>query len=68
MHQNPFLQPYTTPHQTAPFDKITNDDYMPALKEGLKQARKEVDLITNNKAEPTFDNTILALERSGDLL
>lgn len=68
MHQNPFLQPYTTPHQTAPFDKITNDDYMPALKEGIKQARKEVAAITSNKEEPTFDNTILALERTGDLL
>ncbi len=68
MHQNPFLQPYTTPHQTAPFDKITNDDYMPALKEGIKQARKEVAAITSTKEEPTFDNTIVALERTGDLL
>lgn len=68
MHQNPFLQPYTTPHQTAPFDKVTNDDYMPALKEGIKQARKEVAAITSNKEEPTFDNTIVALERTGDLL
>ncbi|PRY38287.1 peptidyl-dipeptidase Dcp [Spirosoma oryzae] len=68
MHQNPFLQPYTTPHQTAPFDKITNDDYMPALKEGIKQARKEVTAITSTKEEPTFDNTIVALERTGDLL
>jgi peptidyl-dipeptidase Dcp len=68
MHQNPFLQPYTTPHQTAPFDKVTNDDYMPALKEGIKQARKEVAAITSSKEEPTFDNTIVALERTGDLL
>lgn len=68
MHQNPFLQPYTTPHQTAPFDKVTNDDYMPALKEGIRQARKEVAAITSNKEEPTFDNTIVALERTGDLL
>ncbi len=68
MTQNPFLTPYTTPHQTAPFDKIKNDDYLPALKEGLAQGRKDVDAIVNNPAKPTFENTIVALERSGDLL
>ena len=68
MTQNPFLTPYTTPHQTAPFDKIKNADYLPALKEGLAQGRKEVDAIVTNPAKPTFENTIVALERSGDLL
>ncbi|WP_374755531.1 M3 family metallopeptidase [Fibrisoma limi] len=68
MNENPFLQPYTTPHQTAPFDKVKNEYYLPALKEGLVQGRKEVDVIVNNAAKPTFDNTIVALERSGDLL
>ncbi|GAB2541104.1 M3 family metallopeptidase [Spirosoma aerophilum] len=68
MTQNPFLSSYTTPHKTAPFDKIKNADYMPALKEGLAQARKDIDVIVNNPAKPTFENTIISLERSGDLL
>ncbi|GAB3496847.1 M3 family metallopeptidase [Spirosoma knui] len=68
MTQNPFLAPYVTPHQTAPFDKIRNEDYLPALTEGLAQGRKDVDAIVNNSAKPTFENTIVALERSGDLL
>ena len=68
MTQNPFLSPYTTPHQTAPFDKIKNADYLPALKDGLAQGRKDVDAIVANPAKPTFENTIVALERSGDLL
>ncbi len=68
MTQNPFLQPYTTPHQTVPFNKVKNEDYMPALKEGLAEGRKEVAAIVNNPAKPTFENTIVALERTGDLL
>ncbi|WP_223860654.1 M3 family metallopeptidase [Spirosoma validum] len=68
MTQNPFLQPYSTPHQTAPFDKIKNNDYLPALKEGLAQGRKEVNAIVNNSAKPTFENTIVALEHSGELV
>lgn len=68
MTQNPFLTSYTTPHQTAPFDKIKNADYLPALKDGLAQGRKDVDAIVTNTAAPTFENTIVALERSGDLL
>ena len=68
MSANPFLAPYTTPHQTAPFDKITNADYLPALKEGMSQGRTEVAAIVANPAKPTFDNTIVALEHSGELL
>ncbi|MDB5241261.1 MAG: peptidase, partial [Spirosoma sp.] len=68
MSRNPFLAAYTTPHQTAPFDKVKNNDYMPALTEGLAQGRKEVAAIVDNPAKPTFENTIVALERSGDLL
>ncbi|GAB3574880.1 M3 family metallopeptidase [Spirosoma luteolum] len=68
MSQNPFLQPYTTPHQTAPFDKIKNPDYLPALQEGLTQARREVAAIVDNPAKPTFENTVVALEKTGDLL
>ncbi|WP_020606034.1 M3 family metallopeptidase [Spirosoma spitsbergense] len=68
MSQNPFLLPYVTPHQTAPFDKIANVDFMPALKEGMVEGRREVADIASNPAAPTFENTIVALERSGDLL
>ena len=68
MSQNPFLLPYATPHQTAPFNKITNADYLPALTEGMAQGRAEVAVIAENPAEPTFDNTIVALEQSGSLL
>ncbi|GAB3643692.1 M3 family metallopeptidase [Spirosoma arcticum] len=68
MTQNPFLTPYTTPHQTAPFDKVKNEYYMPALTKGLAQGRKDVAAIVNNTDKPTFENTIVALERSGDLL
>jgi peptidyl-dipeptidase Dcp len=68
MNQNPFLAPYTTPHQTAPFDKIKNDDYLPAIKDGLAQGRKDVDAIVNNPAKPTFENTVVALEQGGELL
>ena len=68
MTQNPFLTPYATPHQTAPFDKITNEDYLPALKEGLAEGRKDVETIINNPDKPTFENTIVALERSSNLL
>ena len=68
MTQNPFLTSYTAPHQTAPFDKIKNADYLPALTEGLAQGRKDVAAIVSNPAKPTFENTIVALERSGDLL
>ena len=68
MNQNPFLAPYTTPHQTAPFAKIKNSDYLPALTQGLAQGRKDIDAIVNNPAKPTFENTIVAHERSGELL
>jgi peptidyl-dipeptidase Dcp len=65
---NPFLSAYATPHQTPPFDKITNAHYLPALREGLVQGRQQVLAIGANPAKPTFENTIVALERSGDLL
>ena len=68
MSQNPFLQPYGTPHQTAPFDKIANADFMPALLEGMAKGRREVAAIADSSDAPTFENTVIALERSGDLL
>lgn len=66
--QNPFLGKYKTLHETAPFDKIKFEHYEPAFDEGMKRHEKEIDAIVNNPAAPSFENTIVALERSGDLL
>ena len=67
-HRNPFLSPYTTPYQIPPFEQITYDDYLPALEAGITQAKANIEAIVNNPATPTFDNTILALDRSSDIL
>ena len=66
--KNPFFEKYNTPHATVPFDKIKNEHYKPAIQEGIKQQTAEVDAITSNPEAPTFENTILAYEKSGDLL
>lgn len=65
---NPFLQPFNTPFKTIPFDKITIDDYLPAIKEGIKLGMEEINSIVNNSSEPTFENTIEALEKAGSLV
>ncbi|WP_428655375.1 M3 family metallopeptidase [Runella sp.] len=65
MSSNPLLQPFNTPHQTAPYDKIKPEHFLPALKESMAEGRKEIAAITDNPAKPTFDNTILALEQGG---
>lgn len=66
--QNPFMVPYDTPFDIPPFDKITYDDYLPAIEKGIADQKKEIDAIANNPDTPTFDNTILAMEKSGELL
>ena len=68
MTDNPLLKPFQTPHETAPFPLIKNEHYLPAITEGITVGRKEIDAIANNNAKPTFANTIVALERSGDQL
>ncbi|HEV2606661.1 MAG TPA: M3 family metallopeptidase [Xanthomonadaceae bacterium] len=65
---NPFYAQSKLQYQTPAFDKIKDSDYAPAIEEGMRQQRKEMDAIANNKAPPTFDNTIVAMERSGRLL
>ncbi|MDR2470460.1 MAG: M3 family metallopeptidase [Tannerella sp.] len=65
---NPLLGTYRTPHETIPFDKIKPAHYLPAVTEGIRQLEKEVAAIANNPQPPTFENTIIALERSGQLL
>lgn len=62
---NPFLKPYTTPHQTIPFNEIKTEYYLPTFDAAMKDQIKEVDAIVNNNEAPTFKNTIVALERSG---
>jgi len=66
--QNPFFEKYNTPHQTVPFDKIQNEHFEPAIREGIRRHAAEVDAIVNNPEAPDFANTILALEKSGELL
>lgn len=65
---NPFLVPYDTPHDAVPFDRIRLEDYEPAMREGIRQGEAEVEAIVQNPEAPTFENTIVALERSGRLL
>ena len=65
---NPLLAEWETPHATPPFDKISVSDYEPAFETAIAVSRAEVDAIINNPAKPTFKNTILALEKQGELL
>ena len=65
---NPFLEPYNTPFNIPPFEKIQYDDYLPALEQGIKDYKAEIDAIVRNRATPDFDNTILAMEQAGQLL
>lgn len=66
--QNPLLAKYDTPHQTIPFENIKNEHYPPAFHEAMKQHLAEIDAIVNNTEIPTFENTIEAYEKSGELL
>ena len=65
---NPLLGEWKTPHQTPPFAEIKTEHYRPAVEKGMDEARKNIDAITSSKEKPTFENTILALEKSSALL
>lgn len=65
---NPLLEKYNTPYGTIPFDKIKNEHYLPAMETAMKEHNKEIDAIVNNVKPATFENTIVALEKSGALL
>jgi len=67
-NMNPFFQPYSTPYEVPPFDKIKNEHFKPAILEGIKRHEAEINAIANNTAAPTFENTILAMETAGELL
>lgn len=65
---NPFFSEYQTPFQVPPFDKIDSTHYMPAFVEAMKQHMAEIDAIVNKKEDPTFENAILAFDKSGQML
>lgn len=65
---NPFFSAYETPFGIPPFEKIQNDHYLPAFREGMKKQEAEITAITSTKEAPTFSNTIETLEKSGQLL
>lgn len=65
---NPFFAPSTLPFQAPPFDLIREEHYLPAFEAGMAQGRAEVDAIIDNPAPPTFENTVVELEKTGALL
>ncbi|WP_047448584.1 M3 family metallopeptidase [Alistipes sp. ZOR0009] len=65
---NPFFSEFKTPHQVPDFQNIKLDHYLPAYLEAIKQHDAEIAAIANNKARPTFENTIVALDNSGEML
>jgi peptidyl-dipeptidase Dcp len=65
---NPFSQPSTLPYQLPPFDRIKTADYLPAFEAGMHEQRAEVQKIAHDAAQADFQNTIVALERSGQML
>ncbi|MBN2280875.1 MAG: M3 family metallopeptidase [Candidatus Marinimicrobia bacterium] len=67
-NSNPFLTKWDNPFQIPPFDKIEMDHYMPAFEKGIEQEKEEIETIINNTEAPDFENTIVALEKSGELL
>ena len=66
--ENPFLTDWNTPYGIPPFQEIQVDNYIPAIQAGIEQQKKEIEDIVNNPDAPTFDNTILPLELSGEIL
>ena len=65
---NPFFSEWNTPYNIPDFTKIKTEHYIPAFEEGMKRQKAEIDAIVNNSEASTFENTIEALEQSGDLL
>lgn len=66
--KNPFASEFNTPYQTPPFDQIKAEHYTPAFEAGIKEQKAKIDMIVSNTAPATFDNTILALDESGELM
>src|SRR5947209_4660779 len=68
LQDNPLLTESSLPYHIPAFDKIKDEHFTPAIEEGMRQQLKEVETVANNSEKPTFDNTIVALERTGRLL
>ncbi|HWU46606.1 MAG TPA: M3 family metallopeptidase [Humibacter sp.] len=66
--QNPFFAPSTLPYQLPPFARIRDEHYLPAFERGMKEQLEEIGAIISNAGAPTFENTLIPLERSGQLL
>lgn len=66
--QNPFFSAYKTPHGTPPFDKVKNEHYEPAVDKGIVEHNAEINKLATMSSIPTFENTIVPFERSGELL
>lgn len=67
-NDNPFFCAWDTPFEVPPFEKITSEHYLPAFEEGIKRHNAEIEAIIASEAEPTFENTILPLDKSGEFL
>ncbi len=67
-YNNPLLDEFQTPHQTAPFNLIKDEHYLPAFQEAIKKGKAEVEAIKNNPEAATFENTVVALDKVGRLL
>ena len=65
---NPFYAPSTLPFHAPPFDKIKDEDYQPAIEAGMAEELSEIQAIADNPAPPTFENTLVAMEKAGRLL
>ncbi|MEV3936999.1 M3 family metallopeptidase [Glycomyces sp. NPDC049804] len=65
MTENPFLSPSDLPYQLPPFEAVATEHYLPAFEEGMAEQLKAVDAIVGDPEDPTFENTVVALERSG---
>ena len=66
--KNPFLTEWDTPYGIPPFGDIKTEDFIPAIQAGIEQQNKEIEAIVANTEEPTFENTVLPLELSGEIL
>ena len=67
-NNNPFFSEFGTPFEVPDFDKIKTEHFMPAFTEGMKLQMEEIDVIVNNEEAPTFENTIVSRDQSGELL
>lgn len=66
LNDNPFMAKSTLPYEAPDFDQIKNEDFKPAMEAGIETNEKEIEEIANNPEDPTFENTLVALERSGE--